>query len=262
MTARRRRADSAAPSPASARRTTRDRTFTALAFALLLILGILASSQIRSLAEERRRLESTRLDYESYARLIDSENAYLADLRTRMDELAVRKESLQESILSGAGDTEALAALREARQQAGFTAVTGSGVAVTLDDSDLRTPDMDPTASIIHDADVRLVVDLLRAGGAVAISVNGQRIVPTSELICNGPTILINGIKYPVPYVVEAVGNPDLLLSMIRTDETLGYRQAEGVRITSVRKDEVAIPAFDGADRVDTLIDALTEVNP
>jgi len=244
-------------------RSTRPRpgTFTAFAFVLLLIFGILTSSQIRSIAEERARLQATERDYTYFAGLIDSEKAYMEDLRVKMDALSLQKDTLQESILQGSGGEEALAQLKRIRALAGFTAVSGTGIVVTMDDTNLRTPDMDPTSSIIHDADIRQVVDLLRAGGAVAIAINGQRIVPTSELICNGPTILINGMKYPVPYRVEAVGNPDLLAAMVEGDEYLGYRKAEGVQITSERLDTIAIAPFDRADRIDNLIDAL-EVSP
>jgi len=236
-------------------------TFTVLAFGLLLILGILTSSQIRSIAEERARLQETERDYAYFAEMIESEKAYMDDLRLKMDTLSLQKDTLQESILQGSGGEEALTQLKRIRALAGFTAVAGPGIVVTMDDTNLRTPDMDPTASIIHDADVRQVVDLLRAGGAIAIAINGQRIVPTSELICNGPTILINGMKYPVPYRVEAIGNPDLLAAMIDGDEYLGYRKAEGVQISTERKDGISIAPFDRADRVDNHIDAL-EVTP
>jgi uncharacterized protein YlxW (UPF0749 family) len=235
-------------------------TFSVLAFILLLLLGILTSSQIRSISDERKRLAKTQLDYEYYVHLLETERDYMADLRQKLNDLSSHKESLLESALEGTGDQPALEQLRIARMVAGFTPVSGAGIRVTMDDTDLRTPDMDPTASIIHDADIRQVVDLLRAAGATAVSVNGQRIVSTSELICNGPTILINGLKYPVPYLVEAAGNPDLLAFAIENDEYLGYRRAEGVLITPERVTTLSIPAFDGTDRVDSLIDAL-EVN-
>ena len=237
-------------------------TFSVLAFVLLLLLGILTSSQIRAISEERARLAETQRDYQYYAGLIDAEKSYMGDLRQKLDDLSTHKESLLESALQGTGDQPALAQLKVARRIAGFSAVSGEGISVTMDDTNLRTPDMDPTASIIHDADIRQVVDLLRAAGAIGISVNGQRIVSTSELICNGPTILINGLKYPVPYLVEAVGNPDLLQFTIENDEYLGFRRAEGVLITSVRMTELSIPAFDGTDRIDSLIDALEVYQP
>ncbi len=239
----------------------RNGTFTVLAFLLLLIFGILTSSQIRSIAVERAQLKATEQNYTYYAGLIATEKSYMADVRLKMDALATQKNSLQEAILQGNGADDELAQLKRINALAGFTPVSGAGIVVTMDDTNLRTPDMDPTSSIIHDADIRQVVDLLRAGGAVAIAVNGQRIVPTSELICNGPTILINGMKYPVPYRVEAIGNPDLLSSIIDGDEYLGYRKAEGVQITSERKDAISIAAFDRADSIDGLIDAL-EVTP
>ena len=240
----------------------RKKTFSLLAFALLLLLGILASTQIRSISDARKRLEATAKDNAYYSGLIATESARMTELRQNIDDLTVQKESLLESVLENTGDQAILDQLKKVRSVAGFTPVSGSGILVTLDDSALRTPDTDPASSIIHDGDVRQVVDLLRAAGAIAISVNDQRIVPTSELICNGPTIEINGLKYPVPYRIAAVGDITRLTNVIEADELLGYRKAEGISIRVEPQESLTIPGFDGADRVVSLIDALEVTQP
>ena len=65
---------------------------------------------------------------------------------------------------------------------AGLQEVQGSGVIVTLDDTraiDQIAADAgkyDPNVFVIHDSDILLVINELKAAGAEAVSVNGQRV--------------------------------------------------------------------------------------
>ena len=68
---------------------------------------------------------------------------------------------------------------------------------------------MPPSWFIIHDYDIRTILNELKTAGAQAIAINGERVVPMSEQICVGPTIIINDNRYPVPYIIEAIGEPD-----------------------------------------------------
>ena len=44
---------------------------------------------------------------------------------------------------------------------------------------------------IIHDDDLLRVINELRAAGAEAIAINGERIVAMSEIRCAGPTLSV-----------------------------------------------------------------------
>lgn len=107
--------------------------------------------------------------------------------------------------------------LSEARYLAGLTPVQGPGIVVTLRDGKkpLRR-DMPPgfaPPSIIHDSDINAVVNELKAAGAEAIAVNGQRLVATSSVRTAGATVLINFVPTAPPYVIKAIGDPKTLAS-------------------------------------------------
>lgn len=90
---------------------------------------------------------------------------------------------------------------------AGLTEVTGPGVTVTVSDSKAASSDsFTESAYIIHDSDLRSIVNELNSAGAEAISINGERIVSNSEIRCVGSTVTINGNKYAPPFVIKAIG--------------------------------------------------------
>lgn len=86
---------------------------------------------------------------------------------------------------------------------------------ITLNDS-LAAANDSPELYIVHDDDIRLLVNELRAGGAEAIAINGERITATSEIRCVGPTILVNLNRLTPPYVVDCVGDRDQLQAVLK----------------------------------------------
>lgn len=76
----------------------------------------------------------------------------------------------------------------------GLTDVTGPGVILTIADSDIDSSlVLDASDFLIHDLDLLKVVNELKNAGAEAISINNQRIILTTPIICGGNTINING---------------------------------------------------------------------
>ena len=49
------------------------------------------------------------------------------------------------------------------------------------------------------------------AAGAEAVSVNGQRIVATTEVTCAGNVIMINGVRQAPTFKILAIGDPATL---------------------------------------------------
>ena len=139
----------------------------------------------------------------------------------------------------------------------GQVAVQGGGLVVTLDDAPASAVDqVDPSDQaaldqlVIHQSDLQAVVNALWAGGAQAISIAGQRLVPTSAVRCVGNTLLLNGRVYSPPYVVDAVGPPEAMRS--RLASSYGVTQLKlavqyygiGYQVASPRT--VSVPAYDG----------------
>ena len=108
--------------------------------------------------------------------------------------------------------------LSKTRLAAGMTELTGPGVEVTLSDSNKRIqPGENPNLYVLHDEDILKVINELKAAGAEAIALNGQRLLATSEIRCLGPTVLTNkNQRLTPPFVITAIGNPDNLVNALQ----------------------------------------------
>ncbi len=87
---------------------------------------------------------------------------------------------------------------------------TGRGSLFMLQDSPKRNPSetrQDVVNDyIVHDRDIREIVNELFAAGAEAISVNGQRLVASSSIRCVGPVVLVNSTQVAPPFMIKAIG--------------------------------------------------------
>ena len=104
---------------------------------------------------------------------------------------------------------------------------------------------------IVHQQDIQAVVNAMWRGGASAVTVQGQRIVSTTGIKCEANSVTLQGVPYPQPYVIEAVGDPTALAASVQTDPYLAFYRSqaiqEDIRIGwDMVEDEVDAPAYDG----------------
>jgi len=141
---------------------------------------------------------------------------------------------------------------------AGLSPVSGTGVTVTLSDAPQstgqETPDTvdNPNLLLVHQQDIQAVVNAMWKGGATAVVLQGQRVVTTTGIKCEGNSVVIQGVPYPEPYVIEGVGDVGDLTSAIADDSYLQlYREQSEDPAIRVGwdldiKDEITAPAYDG----------------
>jgi uncharacterized protein YlxW (UPF0749 family) len=132
------------------------------------------------------------------------------ELKTTLAELRRDLAGRQQAV---AAQTDRLQALKAEldRQQllAGLVPVQGPGVMVTLDDSTVRIPPgADPNAYIIHEYELRDIVNLLWMAGSEAVAVNDERLASHSSIYCVGSTVMVNNTRLSPPYSIRAIGNP------------------------------------------------------
>jgi uncharacterized protein YlxW (UPF0749 family) len=215
----------------------------------LLALGFLIAAQLAS--------EGPRIRYTTQERPPLVETA--EELQTRQEALKTRILELRAQISeregAGSGSRELVRELDEAlgtaRVAAGLIPLSGTGIAVRLDDS------ADPIAAgtsesdyLVTAADLRAVVEELWLVGAEAIAVNGERITTTSAIIDIGPSILVNSAYLAPPFQVAALGPRDLYDRLTASEgylDFIGARVATfGLQVSYAELDRVDIPAFAG----------------
>jgi uncharacterized protein YlxW (UPF0749 family) len=129
---------------------------------------------------------------------------------------------------------------------AGSVKVKGSGIIITMQDGKMTTGeeknDVLNYLRTIHNTDMLKILNELRNYGAEAIAINGERILETSEVYCSWAFITINGEKLPAPFVIEVIGDTDMLRSYLASDygfvRMIGYR---GVRVETIESDSITI---------------------
>ncbi len=100
--------------------------------------------------------------------------------------------------------------LQETRVMAGLSEMVGPGIILQVYDAENNTG----SDSLVHDADIRDIVNELFSAGARGVSVGNQRLTATSAIRCIGPLVMVNHNQIPAnPVVIQAVGDPDLLIS-------------------------------------------------
>ncbi|MFG3698823.1 DUF881 domain-containing protein [Micromonospora sp. NPDC047620] len=139
------------------------------------------------------------------------------------------------------------------REAAGFTALSGPGVTVELNDAPRRNDGTLPAGAtnddlVVHQGDVQAVVNALWAGGAEAMSIMNVRVLSTSAVRCVGNTLLLHGRVYSPPFKIVAIGDPAALQRALADSEgvrlfrdlvddyKLGYKETVST---------VAVPAFE-----------------
>ena len=139
-------------------------------------------------------------------------------LDTNAKQLAGDVARLRDQQLANAGSQD----LRDLEVASGTVAVTGPGMVVSL--AEPKAPD--PSAgnnrpgttpqadvAILHDTDIRTVVNQLWNAGAEAIAVNGIRLTTTSAIRFAGEAVLVDFQQINSPYTIEAIGPRDAMLT-------------------------------------------------
>jgi uncharacterized protein YlxW (UPF0749 family) len=222
----------------------RERGFLVLGAALIGFVVVLAL-RAKPADPESRLPERFRL-----AGLINREQRTTAALRTEVEQLRRDVDAARDAASGQQTDTAALdQRLDDLRLHAGLVGLRGRGLRVTLDDSTLKqSPSGNVNDLVIHSQDVQAVVNALWRSGAEAISLNGERLVATSAVLCVGNTLLLNGTVLSPPFVAVAIGadrdrfEADALVRRLHRDAT-----SFGLRFSVSGVNDASVPAYDGA---------------
>lgn len=185
-------------------------------FAVCILLGFLLALQFKSVKIHNEENSAPTRAEELTELLLEEQELNLA-LNAQLDLYKAENEEFRKQAEKSGDYTEVLGdKLLRAEILSGQRAVHGPGITVTLSDSTAQGNAINQNAFVVHDTDLLRVINELRASGAEAISLNGERILATSEIRCAGPVVSINNRKYNIPFVISAIGDPDTMEAALK----------------------------------------------
>ena len=132
--------------------------------------------------------------------------------------------------------------LKKNNNMLGLTDVTGNGLIIEFRDGKADKSIFgigNESQVLVHYTDLLIIVNELKNSGAEAIEINGQRIINTSAITCEGTVIKINGEKIGSPFVIKAIGSQGLLYGqMVRAGSYIDLMKEEGIELTRVEQVE------------------------
>ena len=140
----------------------------------------------------------------------------------------------------------------------GYTDVKGKGLVVTVKDGTPENTEGFDTDYLsmymVHDGDLKNIVNELFNAGAEAVSINGERIVSVSSIMCSGNIIRVNGEKLGSRYEIKAIGNPNELYGqLLRPGGYLEWMEYEGVSVEVREESNITVPKYTGVYNSDYL---------
>lgn len=224
---------------------------TVLFTVVFTFLGVFASLQFGTAqskaADESKKKQETIIRYENQINSLEEQIAVLSgDISGLKNDYDAKMEQLAESDNDFFRVIEFYnSSIAKYGFYAGTTSVTGKGIEISIDDGN-PTSGTVSNYLLVHDSTLLNIIDNLRIAGAQAISVNGERIVMDTAVLCMGTGISINGNMKYAPFTIKAIGNSDELYSrfingsiyrnIVMSDLLVDVTKSDSVKISGYTK--------------------------
>jgi uncharacterized protein YlxW (UPF0749 family) len=181
--------------------------------------------------------------------LLNSQEKY----ETLYKELESKEQKLEQVRLSAAAknedDTQNEVEIKNNQKLLGLTEVSGQGFIIELDENrEINSNEvLNISEYLVHEEDLLYIINELFNSGADAISINDQRIVSTTSVLCDGNIIRINGKMVGVPITIKAIGySKRMEYALTRPGGYLQKMADDGVKVTVQSSEEITIPKYEG----------------
>lgn len=235
------------------------RNLKVMTFLMSVIIGLLVVGNININNDTKYIQLSTKEYQQAYAernQLLST----ISKLKHSNDEI---KNKINNYTYGGKQDEKVLEDMKQEidynKMTIGFDAVKGPGVKILLSDGvdTLTEKPKDDTllyVKTLHDNDMMKLINELKLAGAQAIAINGQRVLPNSEILCGWAFLNINGIKTPGPFTVDAIGDKDVLCSVLeRNDSYVKALRNRDISVSILKEDELHINGYSGDESFNNL---------
>ncbi|PVY94780.1 uncharacterized protein DUF881 [Ezakiella coagulans] len=176
------------------------------------LLGILISMSIREKAEimspmSIEKIENYNRELNVVENQINVDKEIISHIKSSIEEKSspAYQDELKRSLQNE---------LKELKILSGEYDIKGEGIVIMIDDS--KDEDYKNTnLGIIHDIDIMIILNELKAAGVDAISINDVRVMGDSEIKCMGPTVKVDGHSKATPFIIKAVGDMEMIYNIM-----------------------------------------------
>ncbi len=222
-------------------------TFGIMCF--LLTVGIII--QINTIKDATKTLGMGNTKNDLRDEVLKWKERYDSTYSTLLKEEEILETKRTEATKNNENSTYTEEEIKNANKLLGLTDVSGSGITLTIADSKIDTTQglgvIDVKYLLVHSTDLVKIINELKNAGAEAISINDERIVLTTAITCDGNVILANGEKIGSPFVIKAIGNPEILSgALTRPGGYLELMRSDGIQIELRKSDNITIKKYSG----------------
>lgn len=170
------------------------------------------------------------------------------DLYGELEKAEAKLEIIRTRAVSGSEeDSQTEQKLKENNLLLGLCDVSGEGIIITLDDNrKIEGDELNIAQYLVHEEDLLQVLNELFNAGAEAVSINDNRIVSTTSILCDGNIIRVNGKIITVPIEIKAICSKSIYNTLIRPQGYLQLMADEGVVVNIETRNQIQIPKYDG----------------
>jgi uncharacterized protein YlxW (UPF0749 family) len=211
-------------------------------------IGLLITSQFRSsVPTSSYPSDELAIKKELIKNFLDDQSLLKSKIVVLRDEIGKTQDQSQ-----NLGDQKLIETLNELKKDVGLATAQGNGVEISLNDGALVKRDETDAIdqSLIHAADLRDLINVLRSARAEAISINDQRILSNTSITSVGNTILVNNFHLLPPFTVVAIGEPELLSQRLTDANALPdlnkRLKSNNIQFSFVIKNGLLAPIYNG----------------
>lgn len=216
---------------------------------LIFLLGVSIGLQIQTISTEVKYTSIK--DMYAFSIELESQQSEVEQLKIKIEDIKNQVATYQLAKTDERIDYAQFLAdeIELTKEISGITPVQGPGVVIVITDGTRELgEDENPNNVLVHDIDIRALVDDLRNAGAEAISINNERVIfNKSNIQCTGPTIKVNDQVFAPPYIIQAIGDRKFLESAINSPDSYSESLRQwGLFVEVNTSVNIMIPKYEG----------------
>lgn len=213
---------------------------------MLLVIAICI--QVRTIKETTQVAVQSQVENDLKDEVFKWKERYDATYKQVEETDKTLKEIREQATKNSDSESQAEEQIKKNNMLLGLTDVKGPGIIITLkDNSSVKASSvLKPELLLIHDGDLRSIINELKNAGAEAIEINGQRIVQTTSIVCDGNVVRVNGEKLGSPFTIKAIGLTERLYNVTRIGGYLENLQDDGINVDVKKSNDISISKYSG----------------